>query len=38
MNINLGLFPELSMKGKKERAQFHRDRAIAAMKEFADTL
>ena len=35
MNINLGLFPEISgIRGKKERAQFHRDRAINALKEF----
>ncbi len=35
MNINLGLFPELSgIRGKKDRAQFHRDRAIDAMRDF----
>ncbi|MBQ7154165.1 MAG: methylenetetrahydrofolate--tRNA-(uracil(54)-C(5))-methyltransferase (FADH(2)-oxidizing) TrmFO [Synergistaceae bacterium] len=38
MNINLGLFPEVNLRGKKERAQFHRNRAINAMKEFLDTL
>ena len=35
MNINLGLFPELSgIRGKKDRAQFHRDRAIDSMRNF----
>ncbi len=39
MNINLGLFPEIQgIRGKKERAQFHRDRAVDAMKEFLDSL
>lgn len=39
MNINLGLFPELSgIRGKKERAQFHRDRAIESMSEFVRAL
>ena len=35
MNINLGLFPELpGIRGKKDRAQLHRDRAINAIKGF----
>lgn len=39
MNINLGLFPEISgIRGKKERAQFHRDRAINSLKDFLRTL
>ena len=39
MNINLGLFPEISgIRGKKERAQFHRDRAINALKDFVRAL
>ncbi len=39
MNINLGLFPEISgIRGKKDRAQFHRDRAVNAMKEFVKSL
>ena len=39
MNINLGLFPEISgIRGKKERAQFHRDRAIDSVREFVRTL
>ena len=39
MNINLGLFPEIQgIRGKKERAQFHRNRAVDAMKEFVNTL
>ena len=39
MNINLGLFPELSgIRGKKERAQHHRDRAVDAMRKFIETL
>ena len=39
MNINLGLFPEiLGIRGKKERAQFHRDRAVDAMREFVRPL
>ncbi len=39
MNINLGLFPELTnIRGKKERAKFHRDRAIESMKEFLNSL
>ena len=39
MNINLGLFPEISgIRGKKERAQFHRDRAVDSMKQFMKSL
>ena len=39
MNINLGLFPEIQgIRGKKERAQFHRDRAINTTKEFVKSL
>ena len=39
MNINLGLFPELTgIRGKKERAKVHRDRAVDAIKEFMKTL
>ncbi len=39
MNINLGLFPELSgIRGKKDRAQFHRDRSIDAMTDFVRAL
>ena len=39
MHINLGLFPEiLGIRGKKERAQFHRDRAVDAMREFVRPL
>ena len=39
MNINLGLFPELTnIKGKKERAKFHRDCAIESMKDFLSSL
>ena len=39
MNINLGLFPEIQgIRGKKERAQFHRDGAVDAMKEFVKSL
>lgn len=38
MNINLGLFPEVTVRGKKERAKIHRDNAIEAMKEFLGTL
>ena len=39
MNINLGLFPEISgIRGKKERAQFHRDRAIKSLQDFVRTL
>ena len=35
MNVNLGIFPEISgIRGKKERAEFHRSRAVNAMKEF----
>lgn len=39
MNINLGLFPELlNVKGKKERAKIHRDRAIESLKEYLNAL
>ncbi len=39
MNINLGLFPEIQgIRGKKERAQIHRDRAVNAMRNFLDSL
>ncbi len=39
MNINLGLFPELTnIRGKKERAKIHRDRAIESMKDFLSSL
>lgn len=38
MNINLGLFPEANLRGKKERAQFHRDRAVEAMRRFIEAL
>ena len=39
MNINLGLFPELTgIKGKKDRAKVHRDNAVNAIKEFMKTL
>ena len=39
MNINLGLFPELTnIKGKKERAKIHRDRAVESLREFLNSL
>ena len=39
MNINLGLFPEISgIRGKKERAKLHRDRAVNAIRELVKTL
>lgn len=38
MNINLGLFPAVNIRGKKERAQIHRDRALSAIKEFINDL
>lgn len=39
MNINLGLFPELpGVRGKKERAKIHRNRALEAIKEFMKSL
>ena len=38
MNINLGLFPETHIKGKKDRANFHRERAIKSIKEFINSL
>ncbi|MBQ6919129.1 MAG: methylenetetrahydrofolate--tRNA-(uracil(54)-C(5))-methyltransferase (FADH(2)-oxidizing) TrmFO, partial [Synergistaceae bacterium] len=35
MNMNLGIFPELNgIKGKKERAEFHRQRALSALRDF----
>ena len=35
MNMNLGIFPELyGIKGKKERAEFHRQRALSALRDF----
>lgn len=35
MNMNLGIFPEVSgIRGKKERAEFHRKRAIDAIRKF----
>ncbi|MBQ3585834.1 MAG: methylenetetrahydrofolate--tRNA-(uracil(54)-C(5))-methyltransferase (FADH(2)-oxidizing) TrmFO [Synergistaceae bacterium] len=35
MNMNLGIFPEISgIRGKKERAEFHRNRAVDAMRKF----
>ncbi|MBQ3455285.1 MAG: methylenetetrahydrofolate--tRNA-(uracil(54)-C(5))-methyltransferase (FADH(2)-oxidizing) TrmFO [Synergistaceae bacterium] len=35
MNMNLGIFPEISgIRGKKERAEFHRNRAVDAMRRF----
>lgn len=39
MNTNLGIFPEISgIRGKKERAIFHRNRAVRAMETFASCL
>lgn len=39
MNINLGLFPELlNVRGKKERAKIHRDRAVESLREFLSSL
>ena len=41
MNINLGLFPEISggkIKGKQERAKIHRDKAIDSFKKFLEAL
>ena len=39
MNINLGLFPEASgIRGKKERALFHRNRAVSAVSELVKSL
>ena len=39
MNINLGLFPELvNVRGKKERAKVHRDRAVESMKAYLNAL
>ena len=35
MNMNLGIFPEVSgVKGKKERAEIHRQRALKALGDF----
>ncbi|MBR1438236.1 MAG: methylenetetrahydrofolate--tRNA-(uracil(54)-C(5))-methyltransferase (FADH(2)-oxidizing) TrmFO, partial [Synergistaceae bacterium] len=35
MNMNLGIFPEiLGVKGKKERAEIHRQRALKALGDF----
>ena len=35
MNMNLGIFPEVKgIKGKKERAEFQRQRALRALREF----
>ena len=35
MNMNLGIFPAVTnIRGKKERAEFHRKRAVEAMKKF----
>ena len=35
MNMNLGIFPEVKgIKGKKERAEFQRQRALNALREF----
>ena len=35
MNMNLGIFPEISgIRGKKERAEFHRNRAVDATRRF----
>ena len=35
MNMNLGIFPEVKgIKGKKERAEFQRQRALSALREF----
>ena len=37
MNMNLGIFPEIiGIKGKKERSEFHRNRAVNAIKEFRE--
>ena len=39
MNMNLGIFPEISgIRGKKERAEFHRNRALNALREFVKAL
>ena len=35
MNMNLGIFPAVTgIRGKKERAEFHRNRALNAIREF----
>ena len=39
MNMNLGIFPEIAgIRGKKERAEFHRNRALRAMEAFKEWL
>ena len=39
MNTNLGIFPEVSgIRVKKERAEFQRNRAVNAMREFLSCL
>ena len=39
MNMNLGIFPELTgIRGKKERAEFQRNRALNVLSEFLRTL
>ncbi|MBR0248650.1 MAG: methylenetetrahydrofolate--tRNA-(uracil(54)-C(5))-methyltransferase (FADH(2)-oxidizing) TrmFO [Synergistaceae bacterium] len=39
MNTNLGIFPEVSgIRGKKDRAEFQRNRAVNAMREFLSCL
>ena len=34
MNMNLGLFPSTNVRGKKERAEFFRNNAVKAVREF----
>ena len=39
MNMNLGIFPAVTgIRGKKERAEFHRKRALDAIREFVSCL
>ena len=39
MNMNLGIFPAVTgIRGKKERAEFHRSRALNAVREFVSCL
>ena len=39
MNMNLGIFPAVSgIRGKKERAEFHRNRAVHAVESFKSCL
>lgn len=39
MNMNLGIFPAVNgIRGKKERAEFHRNRALNAIREFISCL